>query len=142
MLIFSFGAQLAFIIAAAVIITIDTETDDPLRWEVIIPLALVAFQSSGQTVTSRALQYNALTSTVLTSIYCDLFSDTELFAGLTKNVQRNRRALAPLCLLLGAVLGGYWSQSSIGLPGALYTAASLKLLIVVAWLFWKRAPEE
>lgn len=137
----SFSTQLACIIAAAVIVTVDTRDDDPLRWEVVVPLSLVAFQSSGQAVTSRALKYNALTSVVLTSIYCDLFSDANIFAGLTKNVERNRRMLAPLCLLLGAVLGGYWSHSSIGLAGALYTAVGLKFLIVIAWGLWKRAPD-
>ena len=141
-LIFSFSVQLALIVAAAVIVTIDTKSDDPLRWEVCVSLALVAFQASGQAVTSRALKYNALTSVVLTSIYCDLFSDAELFAGFTKNVERNRRMLAPLCLLLGAVLGGYWSHTTVGLPGALFTAVGLKILIIFAWLVWKRAPED
>lgn len=140
MLATSFAVQLAMIIAAAVIVTIDTKSDDPLRWEVVIPLAVVAFQSSGQAVTSRALKYNALTSVVLTSIYCDLFSDAQLFAGLGSNVERNRRMLAPLCLLLGAVLGGYWSHSAIGLAGALWTAVGLKFLIIIAWLLWKKAP--
>jgi uncharacterized membrane protein YoaK (UPF0700 family) len=142
-LVVSFSVQLAMIVAAAVIVTIDNHSDDPLRWEVVIPLAIVAFQSSGQAVTSRALKYNALTSVVLTSIYCDLFSDAELFAGLGKNVERNRRMLAPLCLLLGAVIGGHWSNdSAIGLAGALWTAVGLKLLIVTAWLFWKKASDE
>jgi uncharacterized membrane protein YoaK (UPF0700 family) len=138
----SFAVQLAMIIAAAIIVTIDTHSEDPLRWEVVIPLAVVAFQSSGQAVTSRALKYNALTSVVLTSIYCDLFSDAQLFAGLGSNVERNRRMLAPLCLLLGAVIGGYWSHSAIGLAGALWTAVGLKFLIIIAWLLWKKAPEE
>lgn len=140
-LIASFSAQLAMIIAAAVIVTIDDHSEDPLRWQIIVPLAIIAFQASGQAVTSRALKYNALTSVVLTSIYCDLFSDAELFAGLTKNVERNRRMLAPLCLLLGAVLGGYWAHSSVGLAGALWTAVGLKVLIIIAWAFWKKAPE-
>lgn len=136
----SFSIQLLLIIACAVIVTIDSKSDDDLRWEVVVPLAIVAFQSSGQAVTSRALKYNALTSVVLTSIYCDLFSDAELFAGLTKNVERNRRVVAPLCLLLGAIIGGHWAHSNIGLGGALWTAVGLKFLIVVAWMLWRKAP--
>ena len=83
-----------------------------------------------------------LTSVVLTSIYCDLFSDAELFAAPSKNVERNRRAAAPVCLLIGAILGGFWSGTSVGLTGSLWTAAGLKILIVIAWLVWKKAPEE
>jgi uncharacterized membrane protein YoaK (UPF0700 family) len=138
----SYSVQLLLIIACAVIVTVDTKEDDELRWEVVVPLGIMAFQSSGQAVTSRALKYNALTSVVLTSIYCDLFSDAELFAGPTKNVERNRRVAAPLCLLFGAVLGGYWSHSDIGLAGAIWTAVGLKFLIVVAWMLWKKAPTE
>jgi len=102
-----------------------------------VPLALVAFQSSGQAVTSRALGYNSLTSVVLTSIYCDLFSDPLLMAGPTRNSERNRRAAAPLLLLAGAVLGGVWAHSSVGLAGALWTAAALKMCIILAFSLWK-----
>lgn len=136
----SFCVQLALIVASAVIVTIDSKSDDSLRWEVVIPLAVMAFQSSGQAVTSRALKYNALNSVVLTSIYCDLFSDAELFAGLGENAERNRMMLAPLCLLLGAMLGGYWSHSAIGLAGALWMAVGLKFLIIIAWALWRKEP--
>lgn len=106
----------------------------------LVPLALVAFQSCGQAVTSRALKYNALTSVVLTSIYCDLFSDKDLFAW--DNVERNRRAAAPILLLFGAVIGGLFSHSSIGIMGALWLAAGLKALMVVAWFFWPAEEDE
>lgn len=99
-----------------------------------MPIALVAFQACGQAVTSRALQFNALTSVVLTSIYCDLFSDAELFR--RDNVERNRRVAAPLMLLLGALSGGLLADSRWGIAGALWTAAALKAVIVVVWMFW------
>ncbi|KAK4170543.1 hypothetical protein QBC43DRAFT_306402 [Cladorrhinum sp. PSN259] len=78
----SFTIQLLLTSAAAAIVTLAGVPADmeEIDWRVLIPIALVAFQSCGQAVTSRALQYNALTSVVLTSIYCDLFSDQELFA--------------------------------------------------------------
>ncbi|KAK5045572.1 hypothetical protein LTR84_009190 [Exophiala bonariae] len=139
-LLASFSAQLVLVIAAAVIVLVDTEEGGDLRWEVLVPLALVAFQSSGQAVTSRALQYNSLTSVVLTSIYCDLFSDPLILAGLTQNDERNRRAAAPVLLLLGAVIGGLWAHSSVGLAGALWTAATLKIVIIFTWCFWKAEP--
>ncbi|PHH93399.1 hypothetical protein CDD83_3712 [Cordyceps sp. RAO-2017] len=137
----SFAAQAALTVAAAVIVAnAPPASQDAVDWTVLLPLALVAFQSCAQAVTSRALRHNALTSVVLTSIYCDLFSDHDLFA--LRNVERNRRATAPLLLLVGAVGGGLLSHSSFGISGALWTAAGLKFCMVVAWFFWPAEPEE
>jgi hypothetical protein len=111
-----------------------------VQWTILVPIAAVAFQSSGQAVTSRVLQYGGLTSVVLTSNYCDLFSDPKLFSG--PNVERNRRLAAPILLLLGAIIGGLWAHSSVGMRGALWTAVGLKAMTVVAWLLWKADPEE
>lgn len=142
MLCVSFAAQTLFIVAAALIVTLTTPSEDKdhVGWTVLAPLALVAFQSCGQAVTSRALKYNALTSVVLTSIYCDLFSDQDLFA--FQNAERNRRAAAPTLLLVGAVLGGIFSHSSLGIAGALWTAAVLKAIMVVTWFFWPAEPSD
>lgn len=128
-------------IAAALIVTLTPLSSDKdyVGWNVLVPLALVAFQSCGQAVTSRALKYNALTSVVLTSIYCDLFSDKDLFA--SHNVERNQRAAAPLLLLVGAVCGGLFAHSSIGIMGALWLAAFIKFLMVVTWFFWPAEEE-
>ncbi|KAF2094266.1 hypothetical protein NA57DRAFT_47258 [Rhizodiscina lignyota] len=142
----SFVFQLFCIIGAALIITLEkTDTDAPggeLRWQILVPIAMVAFQAGGQAVTSRALKFNALTSVVLTSIYCDLFSDAKLFAAPTQNVERNQRMAAPICVLIGAIGGGLWSQSEVGIAGALWTAAILKVFLVIAWLLWKSEKEE
>ncbi|WPG97975.1 Hypothetical protein R9X50_00075800 [Acrodontium crateriforme] len=140
----SFSIQLVMIVAAALMVTLGPTTSKtgPVTIWVGLPLALIAFQSSGQAVMSRALQYNAMTSVVLTSIYCDLFSDQNLFSGLTSNVERNRRAVSPLLLLLGAVLGGHWAHSNIGLAGALWTAVGLKALLIAAFMFWPSDPDD
>jgi len=136
----SFATQMALTVAAAVIVALrpPTKDDHELRWDVLLPIALVAFQSCGQAVCSRALKFNSLTSVVLTSIYCDLFSDADLFA--VNNVERNRRMAAPILLLLGAILGGFFAHSSVGIAGALWTAAFLKLTIVITWFFWPADP--
>lgn len=134
--------QTSFIIAAASILTFGPHEGDPkedITWNVLLPIALVAFQSCGQAVTSRALKYNALTSVVLTSIYCDLFSDQELFS--LRNVERNRRVVAPVFLLAGAVMGGWLANSAIGTAGVLWIAAGLKFCVVVSWLLWPAADE-
>ncbi|KAK5656434.1 hypothetical protein OQA88_4815 [Cercophora sp. LCS_1] len=136
----SFLAQVLLTAGAAAIVTASGQPKDKeeIGWHVLVPIAMVAFQSCGQAVTSRALKYNALTSVVLTSIYCDLFSDAELFA--LKNAERNRRVGAPVFLLLGALAGGRISHTSLGVAGSLWTASVLKALAVVVWLVWPADP--
>jgi hypothetical protein len=138
----SFAFQTLLIGIAATIVTFgpDSRGKEDISWNVLLPIALVAFQSCGQAVTSRALKYNALTSVVLTSIYCDLFSDAELFS--LHNVERNRRVGAPVMLLAGAILGGKFAHSVFGIAGALWTAAALKLLVTITWLFWPAEEDE
>lgn len=134
--------QTVLIVIAASILTFGPQSSNPkeqVGWPELVPIALIAFQSCGQAVTSRALKYNALTSVVLTSIYCDLFSDAKLLAA--DNAERNRRVGAPLLLLIGAVLGGFLAHSSVGSAGALWVAAALKLFAVVAWFLWPAETE-
>ncbi|SPO01444.1 related to DUF1275 domain protein [Cephalotrichum gorgonifer] len=135
----SFIVQFFLIAAAASMVTWgpDEHESDELGWNVLAPIALIAFQSAGQAVASRALKFNALTSVVLTSIYCDLFSDPFLLK--LDNPERNRRLAAPIMLLVGAIAGGLFSHSFMGIAGALWAAAILKFFAVVAWLLW---PEE
>lgn len=136
----SFLVQLVCVTFAALIVTLYRPARDaPLSWSVLVPLALVAFQSSGQAVTSRVLNYNGLTSVVLTSIYCDLFSHPDFLSRkLIGHTEEMRRAGAVVCLLFGTVLGGLWAHSSVGMMGALWTAAVLKGIIILAWLSWKK----
>lgn len=135
----SFLVQLVCIIIAATIVTIYRPSRGaPLSWTILVPLALVAFQSSGQAVASRVLKYNGLTSVVLTSLYCDLFSHPDFLSPRVFSQADERRRLgAVVCLLFGVVLGGIWAHSSLGSMGALWTAAVLKLLILLAWLLWE-----
>lgn len=138
----SYIIQLSMVTGAAVMVTVGPSTTpkDPITVWVLVPIALVAFQSAGQAVISRVLKYNSLTSVVLTSLYCDLASDEKLFAPLKDNAERNRRILAPTLLIIGAMFGGLWAHSEIGVAGALWTAVVLKFFVVVAWCFW--APEK
>ena len=133
---------MVLIMAAATILTWGPKSaneKEAITWNVLVPIALVAFQSCGQAVSSRALKYNALSSVVLTSIYCDLFSDIQLFA--VNNAERNRRLNAPVLLLFGAVMGGLLAHSSNRTAGVLWVAAGLKLCVVISWFFWPAAEE-
>lgn len=142
----SFFIQFVCVAASAVMVTIGPDSmtpEGPLTEWVIVPLVLIAFQSAGQAVISRVLKYNSLTSVVLTSIYCDLFSDEQFFAGVGKNVERNRRAGGVVLLLAGAMLGGVFAhRSGVGLAGALWLAAGMKGAVVVAWCFWAEEKED
>jgi hypothetical protein len=127
-------------VAAAIIVTLSPPSSkEDIAWHGIVPVILVAFQACGQAVTSRALRYNSLTSVVLTSIYCDLFSDPRIFSD--HNIERNRRVSAPLLLLLGAFLGGLFARSE-NMAGALWTAAGLKTAVALVWLVWPGEKEE
>ena len=101
-------------------------------------IAILAFQSAGQIVASRALKFNSIPTVVLTSLYCDMMSDAKLFtAPITENADRNRRATGALLLFVGAVCGGFLSKSWVGFAGALWIAAFLKLCVTFAWMLWK-----
>jgi uncharacterized membrane protein YoaK (UPF0700 family) len=137
--------QVLCVIVAALIVTFTPYAEDhvdELHWHILLPLALIAFQSSGQAVVSRALKHRTLTSVALTSLYCDLFSDMDLISGLMKNLERNRRVAAAVLLFLGALAGGAWSRADIGMTGALWTAAVMKSVYIPAWLMWKAERQE
>lgn len=106
------------------------------------PVALLAFQSAGQIVASRVLKYNAMPTVVLTSLYCDLMSDAQLFtAPLGENPDRNRRVLGALLLLAGAISGAYLTKSDAGFMGGLWIGFGLKVVMALAWLLWREKKE-
>ena len=142
-LVSSYVLQLLMIIIAALMVTLGptTGTSGPVTHWIGVPISLIAFQSAGQAVTSRVLAFSSMTSVVLTSIYCDLFSDAKLFSAPSANAERNRRAAAPVLLLIGAIFGGMWAHSEIGLAGALWTAVVMKTFVIIAWCLWTSEPE-
>ncbi|CAK7242034.1 MAG: hypothetical protein STHCBS139747_003510 [Sporothrix thermara] len=103
---------------------------------VLCPLALLAFGFGGQIYTSRVLGYGEVPTNVLTSLYCDLFSDPKLFAPLNTNAKRNRRVAAAVLTVVGGIVGGWLQRSRGGMPAALWVAAAIKLCISLAWLVW------
>lgn len=100
-------------------------------------VTLLAFGFGGQIVSSRQLGFNEVPTNVLTSLYCDLFSDPALLAPWAQNPKRNRRAAAAVLMLAGAVAGGWLSRSRAGLSAALWIGGVVKLGIAVAWAAWK-----
>ena len=103
----------------------------------LAPLALLAFQFGGQIVASRVLGFNEVPTTVLTSLYCDMLSDPLLMAGVHDNPKRNRRAIAMVLLLGGAIVGGWVQRTSAGMAAVLWIAGGIKAVLALAWLIWK-----
>ena len=102
-----------------------------------VPLAMLSSQAGMQSVTARQLGINEIPTTVLTSVYCDLGNDLELFVPFRKNWKRNRRVAAAICILTGGIIGGWLGRTKGGMAAALWMAAGVKGLIAVAWLFWR-----
>ncbi|KAH6682738.1 hypothetical protein B0J14DRAFT_673149, partial [Halenospora varia] len=139
MLVCSFGLQALMISIAAILVTVGVVAGpDAIDWKELVPLALLAFQSSGQIVGSRMLKYNELPTVVITSLFCDLMSDARLFTvSMRDNPARNRRAVAAICLFVGSIYGGYLTIGWAALAGGLWIAAFLKGCMTLAFLLWK-----
>ena len=114
---------------------LDTISSD-IAWKSEIPIALLSFQSAGQIIGSRVLSLSEIPSVVLTSMLCDLASDPQLVGGWKSNIKRNRRALAFVMILVGALAGGFISEGSGKMQVVLWIAGSLKVLITGAWMLW------
>jgi hypothetical protein len=157
-LISSFAIQSVLIAVVAIITTIPVIPNEPpvvvqengsefIRFTLpssfpgsdFAAITILAFQSAGQIVASRALKYNAMPTVVLTSLYCDLMSDAQLFtAPLGQNADRNRRFLGAVLLLCGAISGAFLTTSSAGFKGGLWIAVGIKVVMTIAWFFWKQ----
>lgn len=101
----------------------------------LVIIALLSFQAAGQIVASRSLQVGEIPTVVVTSMLCDLMSDPALLAW-AKNDKRNRRFIAFVLTLVGAICGGWISKASGAVQPSLWTVAGIKLVLAIGWLFW------
>ncbi|OAA70426.1 DUF1275 domain protein [Cordyceps fumosorosea ARSEF 2679] len=101
----------------------------------IAVIALLSFQAAGQIVSSRSLSVGEIPTVVVTSMLCDLMSDPALLAW-AKNDKRNRRFMAFVLTLVGAICGGWISKASGAVQPSLWTVAGIKLVLSIGWLFW------
>ncbi|UPK95979.1 hypothetical protein LCI18_006914 [Fusarium solani-melongenae] len=102
---------------------------DSFPWSEFVPIALHAFPSAGQVIASRTRRFGDLRTIAMTSLYCDLMSDAELFtASAGANSYRNRRVGGGVVLILaGAVAGGFLSKSGAGFGGTLWQSRTAKI---------------
>ena len=117
----------------------------------LCPVALLSFQAAGQTTLSRLLAVLDMPTIVLSALYFDFTADLYSLRQAWRkssslwefvSVQQKRQGQRLLCIIAlftGGITGGEMYKSSAGMAGALWTAAGLKMLIVMGWLFW---PEE
>lgn len=99
-------------------------------------VALLSFQAAGQIVNSRGLGVSEVPTVVITSLLCDLVSDEQLLARLNNNAKRNRRAIAFVLTLVGAICGGWISKATGAVQPSLWFVAALKAAITVGWVGW------
>ena len=99
---------------------------------IFIAIPFLAVQSGAQVVTAKSLGFAEVPTTVLTSTYNDLSSDTRVLA--SDNPKRDRRLLSVAMLLLGGISGGWLSHLTHGLAVVLWFGAGIKLLLALSWL--------
>lgn len=97
-------------------------------------VALLSFQAAGQLVNSRGLGITEVPTAVITILLCDLVSDEQLLAGITSNGKRNRRAIAFVLTLIGAICGGWISKATGAVQPSLWLVAAMKAAITLGWL--------
>lgn len=115
--------------------SLNTITND-IDWRSELPIALLSFQSAGQIVGSRVLNLAEIPTVVLTSMLHDVATDPKLLASPRTNVKRNRRVLAFLGILVGAVAGGFVSEATGRIQIPLWIAGGFKLVVTIAWTVW------
>lgn len=104
----------------------------------LVPIGLLSFQAAGQIVNSRGLGVSEVPTVVITSLLCDLVSDERILEPLKKNVKRNRRAVAFVLTLLGAICGGWISKATTAVQPSLWFVAAIKALITISWLLLRK----
>lgn len=114
---------------------LESQSQEKTQWIQEVPIILLSLQSSGQIVASRALGFNEIPTVVITSLLCDLMSDPKLF--LLRNGKRDRRIVAFVLTLIGAIVGGWITKATGQIVPVLRLLAGIKMLIVIAWGFWQ-----
>lgn len=108
----------------------------PGNYIVLLPLALLAAQSGGQCVLSRVLGYGEIPTVVLTSAYCDLAMDENIFSSVQGNSKRNRRVGSMAMIILGATIGGFLTKRG-DIGPALWVVAAIKVVMAGSWVVWR-----
>lgn len=141
-LMLSFFIQASIIVITAALVqggavssALDDSSQSITRWDQEVPIVLLSLQSAGQIVASRALGFNEIPTVVITSLLCDLMSDPRLF--LLRNEKRDRRVMAFVFTLIGAIIGGWVTKATGDIAPILWLSAGIKFIVAFAWGLWK-----
>lgn len=132
----SFLLQTFCIAIAALLVHTDAVPESTTSSKLIlIAIPFLAAQSGAQIVTAKSLGFTEIPTTVLTSVYNDLASDTKLLAW--NNPKRNRRLGAITLLLLGGISAGWISRYGQSLIYVLWLGVAIKFALSISWLFFR-----
>ncbi|KAL8705961.1 MAG: hypothetical protein Q9201_000955 [Fulgogasparrea decipioides] len=135
-LVASFLLQTLCIAIAAILVQTDAVPEAIAANKlVLIVIPFLAAQSGAQIATAKALSFNEIPTTVLTSVYNDLASDPQLMAW--DNPKRNRRIGAIAMILLGGISGGWLVRGTGNFVMVLWLGAATKLLLSFSWLLFR-----
>lgn len=109
---------------------------DNIDWRSELPIALLSFQSAGQIVASRTLRLAEIPTFMLTVILHDLCTDPKIASPPRENLKRNRRLLAFVGILAGAIVSSFLSQATGRIQDPLWFAGAIKAVITLAWMAW------
>ncbi|KAI4225117.1 MAG: hypothetical protein LQ349_007117 [Xanthoria aureola] len=140
-LVASFLLQALCICITAVLVQADaipeTNATDKL---VLIAIPFLAAQSGAQVATAKSLGFSELPTTVLTSTYNDLASDTNLLAW--DNSKRDRRVASVVMMMLGAISGAWLAKGTDTFTTVLWLGAAIKVMLAFSWLLFPPEPEK
>ena len=127
--------------------------EDHRNYRDFIPIVILAFEAAGQVCLSRVLSLIELPTIVLSTLYhdwtADLLCTRDLWKKSTnfkdfifgKGRRQNKRLASIIALFMGGFVGGEMYKSKVGMAGALWFAAAIKLMIVVAFILWPKQKE-
>ncbi|KAL8686018.1 MAG: hypothetical protein Q9218_007401 [Villophora microphyllina] len=121
---------------------LDPGVPSDIEWLQEVPVALLSFQAAGQLAGSRALNLNEIPTVVVTSLIYDFGSDPALLQSWGRNIKRNRRGLAFLGILAGAIVGGWIDRGTGRMESALWLACGMKLLVTISLVLWPKGASE
>ncbi|KAG9963928.1 hypothetical protein KCU61_g3395, partial [Aureobasidium melanogenum] len=104
-------------------------------------LAMLALSSGAQVGMVRALKITDITTAMATAAYIDIFIDPSLFAGVTRNRQRNRRVGFLSMLIIGSFVGAV-AYRYVGSAATLEICAGIKGVVTGLFLLNKGTEEE
>ncbi|KAI4285959.1 MAG: hypothetical protein L6R38_000252 [Xanthoria sp. 2 TBL-2021] len=139
-LVASFLLQALCIVIAAILVQTDAVPESNATDKIVlVAIPFLAAQSGAQVATAKNWGFHELPTTVLTSTYNDLASDTDLLKW--DNPKRDRRVESVVLMLLGAIAGAWLVKGSGTFTTVLWLAVAIKVVLAFSWLLFPAESE-